>query len=226
MRTGGGVLLDVLPSRAAGLEGLDVQVIGNDGHVHVALRLREHLDEREGGVTCMGGVVGREADQPVHAALRLGVAVGVWPGQLHRGALDPRLFTWGYVEDQWLEAVALAPADVHPEQRLSPVLRLSAARAGVDRDDRVAVVVLAREDQLDLACGGLIDDRRSLGGELVKQGVVRRLRRQIDELDGRLEALAEPTPSLDRPVQPGDLTHRGLRGPGVVPEAGLGGERL
>ena len=49
-----------------------------------------------------------------------------------------------------LEAAALGPAQVHPLHHLGPVLRVGPAGAGVDLADRVALVVLAGEQALQL----------------------------------------------------------------------------
>ena len=50
-----------------------------------------------------------------------------------------------------LEAAPLGPAQVHAQQHLRPVLRLGAAGARMDRDDRVLAIVLAAEHLLGLA---------------------------------------------------------------------------
>jgi hypothetical protein len=44
-----------------------------------------------------------------------------------------------------LEAAPLAPAQVHAQQHLRPVLRLGAAGAGLDVDEAVAAIHLAGE---------------------------------------------------------------------------------
>ena len=62
----------------------------------------------------------------------------------------PGLLAGHAVEHCGLEAALVAPAQVHAEEHLGPVLRVSAARAGVDREDGVAAVVLAGEGELQL----------------------------------------------------------------------------
>src|SRR5829696_837023 len=46
------------------------------------------------------------------------------------------------------ETAPLGPAQVHPQQHLRPILGIGAARACVDRDERVAGVVLAAEERV------------------------------------------------------------------------------
>jgi hypothetical protein len=120
----------------------------------------------------------------------------------------------------------LGPAEVHPQEHLGPVGGLRAARTGADREERGALVVFAREQQL-----------RPLAREIALQGRVaaRQLGLElgigafIEEGDERLELLGaalELTPALDRGAQavgpPEDL----LRVVPVVPEAGRAGQRF
>ena len=77
------------------------------------------------------------------SALR--IAVGVVARDLEGDGLDARLVALQQVELLDLEAHALAEAGVHAVEHLRPVLRLGAARAGVQRQNAVAGVVLDRE---------------------------------------------------------------------------------
>ena len=70
---------------------------------------------------------------------------------MKRGALQPGFVARLIVDQLALEAAALGPAQVHPQQHLGPVLRFGAAGAGMDGDDRVLAIVLAAEHLLDLA---------------------------------------------------------------------------
>ena len=69
------------------------------------------------------------------------------PSTCDRGALDAGLLAFQLVEDLGREAMPLRPAQVHAQEHLGPVGRLGAAGAGADRQDRVAVVVLAGEQE-------------------------------------------------------------------------------
>ena len=97
------------------------------------------------------------------------------------------------------EAAALAPAEVHAQQHLGPVLRLEAAGAGVDLDDRVAGVVLAAEQpraararassRLDLRRPSARSSRERVGVALLGQ---------LEEDLRLVDALALPLPAVDR----------------------------
>ena len=160
----------------------------------------------------------------------LQVAVGVGAAHREGGALDARLLAVLPVEQLDLVAVALGPAQVHAQQHLGPVLRLGAAGAGMDRQDRAALVVGARELELELERGELrvealgegahlgLDRGRVLvvelapGGELV--GVLAQAAQDLDLLLGGAAALQDrlvllgPRPErrvLHRAVERGEL---------------------
>jgi hypothetical protein len=88
------------------------------------------------------------SDEAVHAGFGRHQPEGVLTGQREGHALEPGLFARLIVEQLALEAAALGPLQVHAQQHLGPVLRLSAAGAGMNRDDRVRRVVLATEHLL------------------------------------------------------------------------------
>ena len=81
------------------------------------------------------------------AALGAQPAVGAAAVDGHRRALEARLLALLLVDDLGLQPMPLGPAQVHPEEHLGPVGGLGAARAGADREDRAARVVLAREQE-------------------------------------------------------------------------------
>ena len=72
----------------------------------------------------VAGVERRLANQPMHAALGLEIAVGKVALDLHRGALDAGLFTGRHVDDRGAVLAPLRPARVHAQQHLGPVLTL------------------------------------------------------------------------------------------------------
>ncbi len=125
------------------------------------------------------GVERRDADQAMHADLRLQQAVGILAVDLEGGGFDAGAFTLQPVGDDGLEAVALGPPQVHAEQHFGPVLAFGAARTGVNGDDGAAHVVFAGEQHgglealEELAIGFQIagdvgSDILALAGELEK----------------------------------------------------------
>jgi hypothetical protein len=99
-------------------------------------------------------------------------------------ALEPGLLPFGLVDDLGVEPVPLGPAQVHPEEHLGPVGRLGAAGAGADREQRVARVVFAGEQQLRPLAVEVRGEARGLAVELCCQLGVAGL---VDQLEGRLQ---------------------------------------
>src|SRR2546422_10448033 len=91
--------------------------------LHV-VHLRADRGRREPRLPTARGVQRRDPHQPVHARLALEEAVGILARDLDGRRLDPRLVPGEEVHDLRLEARALAPAEIHPEEHLRPVLRL------------------------------------------------------------------------------------------------------
>ena len=109
----------------------------------------------------------READEPVDAALCLEDAVGVLALDGEGGGLQPCLLARARLDQLGLEAAIGRPTQVHAEQDLGPILRVGAARPGMDGDDRVATVVLAREERVFLKPFELVAERGDRGGDFV-----------------------------------------------------------
>ena len=115
-----------------------------------------------------------------------------------------------------VEAALLRPAHLHPQHHLRPVLGVGAARAGVDRDERVAAVVGPGEEALLLereeARLDVVQARLELGGELVV------LRGELDERVEVLDVALDPAVDLEA-ARHARVLGRDLRGAaGVVPE--------
>ena len=209
----------MLAARARGAEDVHLDVfvaeVDLDGVVDVGID--EHRGER--GVPPRLRVVGRDPHQPVDALLRLQIAVGVLALDLDRDRLDARLFARQQVEHRDLEAVPLRPADVHAHQHLGPVLRLGAAGAGMDGQERVA----ARRRGPAASPGARRPRRRLL--ELVRfprhLGLQRRVRLGLQQL-GHLERALQPVMQSvvgRKPVLEGlDLLDRDSCRLGVGPE--------
>jgi hypothetical protein len=115
--------------------------------------------------------------------------------------------------------VPLRPAQVHPQEHRRPVGRFRAAGPGADREDRRAVVVLAREQEL-----------RALPGEVALQGldtaVDLRLElgvaRLLAELQRGLEVIGageEGGPEVDLGAEAVGLAQDVLRRAAVGPES-------
>ena len=166
------------------------------------------------------GVERRDADQAVHAGLALQVAVGVLAAHLDGGRLDARFLAREQVDDLGLEARPLRPAQVHAHEHLGPVLRLGAARARVDGEDRVLPVLGPREDDLQLEGFELLAPALQALLDLGGHALVARLGGHLPEQAASPRRW--PASSLKVPTVRASSARSwtsGLRLAGVVPEA-------
>ena len=165
----------------------------------------------------MGGVERRQPHQPVDALLAAEQTVGVLAFDQERGRLDPGLLPRRGLEQLHLEPALLGPAHLHPQQHLGPVLGVGPAGAGVDRDERVAGVVAAREQPLLLelveallhAPHLLLELRRDL------RILLGELRQRLEILDVALEVAVHRQPTARACVLGADLRRPLL----ILPEA-------
>jgi hypothetical protein len=119
------------------------------------------------------------------------------------GALDAGLLALLLVDDLGLPAMALVgPAEVHPEQHLSPIGGLGTPGTGADGQDRRSVVVLAGEQELrPLAREVAIE----LVAAPVDLGLQLGVARFLCQLERRLEVVRageQAGPQLDLGAQP------------------------
>ena len=76
------------------------------------------------------------------APLGLEITIRVGSLDFHGDALDSGFLSPSAVQDSVLESVLLGPAKIHAQQHLRPVLRLGAARAGMDGQNGIFGIVL------------------------------------------------------------------------------------
>ena len=150
-------------------------------------RRDDHL--REARVAAVRRVERAEAHEPVLAALGLEDPVRVLAPHGERGRLDPVLLARARLDHLGLEAALLGPAEVHAQQDLGPVLRVGAARVGLDRDDRVSRVVLAGEERVLLQPGELAAHVAQHGLELLVRERAHALAEELDVRDELVVAL-------------------------------------
>src|ERR671913_1160386 len=84
-------LLDVLSTGARAAERVHPDLVPVELDLDVVVGLGHDLDQRERGLAAVLGIVWRDPDQPMDAALGTQPAVGEPPGDGDRGALDPGL---------------------------------------------------------------------------------------------------------------------------------------
>ena len=146
-RTADAGLVDVLAARAGGAVDLHFNVLGTNVDLDVVGQLGHDLERGEARLAAGVRVERGNAHQTVDAVLALEIAVGVLALDHDRRALDAGLVAVEIVQHLELEAVLVRPLHIHAVEHLRPVLRLGAARAGVEGQNGVAVIVLAGEQR-------------------------------------------------------------------------------
>ena len=210
----------MLPAGARRAVVLHPDLVPVELDLGIVLDLGHHLDERERGLAALLRVVWADADQPVHATLRSQPAVGAPPVDAERDALEAGLLALRLVDHLGGEAMALGPAQEHPEEHLRPVGRLGPAGARADRHERAALVVLAgKEEGRPLALEG---DAQRLGiavdlGEHL--GVVG-LGGHVGELLEACRPRVQVAPQGQLALEPVGLAQDPLGAALVVPESG------
>ena len=180
-----------------------------------------HEHRRERRVPAVVGIERRFAHQTVHADLGLEPAVGVVALDAERRALEPGDFARRGFEQFGFPAFVLAPAQVHAQQHLGPILRLGAAGAGLDVDECVRAVHLAGEHALEFELldfrGEAVDIVRDRGG----RAFVVLADRKIEQIAGLAERIGQRADAADDAFERRALLAEVLRALRVVPDVGV-----
>ncbi|MNX81261.1 hypothetical protein D3C86_1129440 [compost metagenome] len=177
-------LVDVLPARARGAVGIHAQVGRVDFHLERIVHLGVHEHRRERRVAAARRIERRLAHQAVHAGLGAQVAERVVALDLDRCALDAGHVALGFLEHLGLEALALAVLQVLAQQHRCPVARFRAAGAGLDVDEGVRLVHLAREHAAEFHAGHDVLEALDVGLDGLERFIVAFLARELEQLVG------------------------------------------
>ena len=153
----------------------------------------------------------------MHAALTLKVAVCIGPSNDAGSTLDPRFVATLALQKFDLEAVLLAPPNVHAQEDFSPVLRLSSAGSGVNSKKSIPLVVRPRKFELEVELSEVRLDPLHERPEFFRTLTLRQeFLPDLDLFRIRVESLGGLQPTFDH--APLLQQRRALRR--VVPEAG------
>jgi len=212
--------VDVLPSRAAGTEGIDSQIFLIDLQLQLFLRLGESENRSEGGMSPAAGVKGGDPDEPVDPGFRLEMAIGIRPFHGENRPLDSGFLTVLKIEDLDAVPASLDPAGVHPEEHLGPILRLGAPGPGIYGDKGVSRIGLIAEKGANFQVGKEIFDLPELPDGLPEKFLTS-IPILLDQFDSRFQI---PYTGFDLPelfdvlLQQTDSASDLLGVPGVIPE--------
>ena len=127
----------------------------------------------------------------MHACFGAQPAVGVVACKADGGALDARNFALADVDDFGLVAVGIAPAQVHAQQHVRPVLRLGAAGASLNVEERAVRIHLAGEHATELELLEVSLDPCEVRIHTLRRGFVVFLDGHVEQLGGVVQGCAD-----------------------------------
>src|SRR5262249_24438085 len=154
--------------------------------------------------SALSGVERRHADQPVHADLAREQPISVIALNTEAGRLDSGLFTGLIIEHLGLELVTFAAAQIHSQQHLGPILRVSSARPRVDRDYGFEQIVIAADPLPRLALLDLLREAFKRFTQLARRSLVisREFKQHCDVIKESLLAFSGVDRALQSRAQP------------------------
>ena len=114
-------------------------------------------------MTPVGSIEGRQPYETMNAFFRPQIPVCISSIDGDRSTFNSRFFTLGHVEDIGLVTFAFCPAQVHPFEHFSPILRVGPASSGVDCQECIPRIVLTRKLGLECTFVDLFFELYSLG---------------------------------------------------------------
>ena len=171
-------------------------------------------------------VEGRFAHQPVNAGFCAQPAECVLSLKLDGGTLDTCDLAGGYLDQFGPEPLGLSPAQVHPQEHLSPVLGLGTSRARLDIKKGIVGIHLAAEHSTKFKFFEHLQQAAYLPLDLPSRFLVVLGRSHLQQVGGVGRAAIEFLDGVDNAFQGGSLAPKLLGPAGVVPDAGLGQFKL
>ena len=115
------------------------------------------------------GIERRDSHQAVNTGFGFEVAEGIVAGDVEGNAFNSRFFARLIVENLFAKTASVAPAQIHAQKNFRPILRLSAAGAGVKRDYGIAPVIGLTEQLRQFGLRHLLGDRVDLAGRFAER---------------------------------------------------------
>jgi hypothetical protein len=125
----------------------------------------------------------------VHAAFRFAKAVSIFAAHQQRRAFDARRFTRQRVGYFDFPTAPFAPTLIHAQQHICPIARLRSARARVDAQNAIALVMRAAKQRSQLKRIHLQIKSTQFAFDLLLEFKLRSFRLCLGQLDQRFDIL-------------------------------------
>src|SRR5205085_2184764 len=152
---GGLHFVDVLASFAAGTERVNLQVFGTNVDFDFVIDFGNHEDGGKGGVATRRVIERRNPYQTMNTGFASEQPISVFAGEFNGRRLDAGFFSGHFVEHRSADGFSFSPTQVHAHEHRSPVLRLRAARAGLDGHDGVEMIFFAGKQRFGFQIGNV-----------------------------------------------------------------------
>ena len=182
---------------------------------------------RERPPTLIDIAVERDAGKPfgdLGSGFGLEITEGVVAGDVERHAFDPRLFARLIVENLFAITAPVAPAQIHAQENLRPVLGLGAAGAGMERDDGVTPVVRPAEQLGQLGLRHLLGNGGDFAARFVQRFFAFFILGDVEKKTRLCQVGVMFFPAVENVFEGGLFFENALGFFSVVPKIGLRGE--
>jgi hypothetical protein len=159
----------------------------------------------------------------MHAAFVLEPAIGILAHDLDRCRFDSGAFALGLFQPFNLKAAPLGPPQIHPQQRLAPVLRLGAAGTGVQRQKRIIAVGLTGQEGFQFLFLRNAAQTLQRGLALGNRGVIAFFGAQLDQRDRIIQIPFKGAAFIQRTLKLRAFLQQFLRRIRIVPQIGIFG---
>src|SRR5690554_4083974 len=130
----------MLPAGPARPEGVRFNFFRPDFHFQFIGYFRNNIHRSEGSMPAPGSVKRRDPNQAMDSLFPAQIPEGVLSFNPKSSAFYPRLVSGKKFHDFCFKTAFFRPPGIHPQQHLSPILRLRPSGAGMNSQVNIAVV--------------------------------------------------------------------------------------
>ena len=190
-------------------------------NINIVINLRRHIDRRKRRMATIARIKRRLAHQAVHTNLRAQPAKSILARHLHSGTLNTSHITSRALHQLRLKTLIVSPAQIHTQQHLRPVLRLSAARARLNIQVGIVRIHLTAKHTAKLQLSQLRLKAGNLSLHLSHSVSVILLNRHLQQLTGIRHTRVQILNSLNHSFQRRALAAQLLSAIRVIPHIGF-----
>ena len=210
--------VDVLSAGTAGSIGVDADIVRVDFHVDGFVDVRHDLARDKTRLPLGLRVEWRNPHEPVDAALRFEISVGILAVNLEIDVFDAGLIALHHVDCLHGESVLVRPLAVHPVQHRAPVAGFRPAGARVQRQNRVAVIIWPCQESCEPHLLELFFKIIEFAADIRHNRRIVLLVSHLDQVQNVLIRFCETVRLVHRLLQILELLHLIIGSVGIIPE--------